>query len=174
MNYMLLNVFEQELYNEAKRLVNICYDEQSLLFCKTGNELFQKVQKKYQKFNINIELKLIELCIKKSDGIDYNREQVDLNKLTNHLLKYVEYKKKYFKVDLINVSKQIASEIIKNNDKYKNESIFETIPNLCNKYIKSHNDEVDYATIIMLLEEKLRKKNKMLKNSNINSLVDIS
>ena len=57
--------------------------------------------------------------------------------------------------DLFEATYIIANDIIKNIKKYQEESLYTLIPKLAKKYIKFHNDSVDWECVVMLLDQEL-------------------
>lgn len=164
----LLEAFENELLNEAKRLVPIVYTEKSLIKCLTGNELYEKIDNRFENFYIDIELRTCRLCDIKASNEDYKSDIVDINKVIEHSNKCIKHKKDYDDEDLHIITNKIAKDIIYN--KYTNETIYSIIPKLCNKYMKTHNDSVEHTAIIMLLEDELYDKGYILRDTDLNKL----
>lgn len=169
MEYKLLKIFKDELYDEAKRLVPICYDQDDLLNC-SFEKLHDNLNKKYQKFEINFHLILTGLCILKNEGKEYLSESANYKELIDHHLRLINGKKEKDNEDLYEATKIIAEDIIKNRIKYKNESLYSLIPDLSKKYIRFHNDSVDWECIVMLLEGELKNRGYYLKSTNLKDL----
>ena len=68
MDKRLFSLFENELLNEAKRIVSLVYNEKELIKFNT-KEYKKFINKKYKLFSIDIELLLLGLCGMKFDGI---------------------------------------------------------------------------------------------------------
>lgn len=77
MKYGLLRIFRNELFEEAKRLVPICYVDNDLLNC-SFELLHENLNERYKNFEVDFHLMLPGLCIMKKDGKDYLNEQLDL------------------------------------------------------------------------------------------------
>lgn len=152
--YKLLRNAEEELLEEAKRIVPIVYDENSIMYLKDYATINNSISKIYRNYNIDIEFRLIKLCSEKHERRDYlNLKYGDLNESIEHKKMYIDYKLKNKEDDLYEVSRKMAEDIKRNIVKYKNKSLFEIIPKLSKKYIKSHYDSVDFMTLFMLLEK---------------------
>ena len=72
--------------------------------------------------------------------------------------------------DLFEATHLITEDIIKNKEKYNNESLYTLIPKLAKKYVKFHNDSVDWECIVMILEQELEEQGYSLKSTNISDL----
>ena len=171
MKYKLLYSFRTELFNEAKRLVDLTYDKDDFMFCNS-EKFEQELNNKYIKFNTSTHLLLIGLCMMKSENKDYMNEKVNYEELIEHYERYIPYKEKNDKISFKKIAKLCAEELINNYDKYSSLSLYEFIPMMASKYMKCHNDSVDYEAIVMLLEEELSNLNKKLKNNDLNSLIE--
>ncbi len=169
MKYTLLKLFKNELYNEAKRLVSICYLDDDLLNC-SYDKLKDNINKKYKLFEVDIHMMTISLCIMKSEGKNYRNDKLDLDKLINHNLKVIDGKKEMYNEDLHEIANIISDDIIMNYESYNDETLFSLIPKLTKKYAKFHNDSVDWECIIMLLDEQFKNKNYLLESTNISLL----
>ena len=169
MNNQLFINFKEEIYNEAKRLVPIVYDGSDFLSCNL-DKLKKELNIKYKDFETEFHLLVSGLCVSKSDGEDYKKSSSDIVKLTEHYNKLIDWKKETDHCDLNLITDSIVKDIIKNKDKYKNESLFTIIPKLSKKYIKCHNDSVDWTCIVMLLSEKFRARKYELTSTDIKYL----
>ena len=172
MEYKLLMVFKDELYDEAKRLVPICYDQKDLLNC-SFEKLHNNLNKKYEKFEVTFHLILTGLCILKNEGKDYLNEKVNYKELIDHHLRVINGKKEKDNEDLYEATKIISEDIIKNREKYKKESLYTLIPKLSKKYITFHNDSFDWECIVMLLEQNLKEQGFNLESTNLSDLKKI-
>ena len=166
MKYKLLELFRNELYDEAKRLVPICYDDNDLLNC-SFELLHDNLNSRYKDFEVNFHLMLPGLCIMKNEGKDYLNDQIDFKQTIDHHLKVINGKKDMNDEDLFEVTHTIAEDIIKNKEKYNNESLYLLIPKLAKKYVRFHNDSVDWECIVMLLEEELKQLGYKLESTNV-------
>ena len=169
MKYKLLEIFRNELYDEAKRLVPICYDDNDLLNC-SFKLLHDNLNSRYKDFEVNFHLMLPGLCIMKNEGRDYLNDQIDFKQTIDHHLKVINGKKDMNDEDLFAATHIIAEDIIKNIKKYNNESLYSLIPKLAKKYVKFHNDSVDWECIVMILEQELEEQGYSLKSTNISDL----
>ena len=169
MKYKLLEIFRNELYDEAKRLVPICYDDNDLLNC-SFELLHENLNSRYKDFEVNFHLMLPGLCIMKNEGRDYLNDQIDFKQTIDHHLKVINGKKDMNDEDLFEATHIIAEDIIKNIKKYNNESLYSLIPKLAKKYVKFHNDSVDWECIVMLLEQELKQLGYKLESTNISEL----
>lgn len=171
MKYRLLYLFRSELFEEAKRLVDITYDKNDFMLC--DSDIFEKeLNKKYKNFNTSVHLLLIGLCSMKNNNEDYMREKVNYDEVVEHYERYIPYKEKNDKISFKEIAKQCADELVNNYNKYSNLSLYEFIPIMASKYMKCHNDSVDHEAIVMLLEEELSNLNKKLENNDLNSLIE--
>ena len=110
------------------------------------------------------------LCIMKKEGKDYLNDQLDYNQMIEHHLRVINGKKEIDNEDLNEAAHIITEDIIKNREKYDNESLYSLIPKLAKKYIKFHNDSVDWECIVMLLEQEFKEQGYYLKSTNISEL----
>ena len=69
--------------------------------------------------------------------------------------------------DLYEATHIIAEDIINNIKKYNDESLYSLIPKLAKKYVKFHNDSVDWECIVMLLEQELKQLGYKLESTNV-------
>ena len=70
MDTELFKIFETELFNEAKRIVPLVYNEKELF--RFSTKKYKKyILDKYKLFNIDIELLLVGLCGMKHDEEDW-------------------------------------------------------------------------------------------------------
>ena len=169
MEYKLLKMFKNELYAEAKKLVNSCYDENDLINC-SYDALKENVDNKYKSFIVDLHMMTVSLCIMKNEGKKYEDEQINYKELIDHHLKVIDGKKEIYNQDLREIANKVANDIIINSNIYNAESLYSLIPKLTKKYAKFHNESVDWECIVMLLEEELAKKNLMLTSSDIKDL----
>lgn len=166
MDKNLLILFQEELFNEAKRIVPLVYDEKEVLLFNIKN--YKKyINKKYKLFSIDIELFLIGLCEMKFDGIDWEYDKLDMKKNINHHIKVLNYDKTEFGTNVEETIDNVAKEIVSNYSKYKNKSLFEVMPKLVTKYMKAHNDSVEHKAYILYLNNALKKYAKYLPTTNL-------
>ena len=156
MSTILLSRVNKSMYDEAKRLLQILYDEKKLFYCNE-EKVWKYINADYKYFSTYIELKLIELSILKHEKENYLNWEGNLDNEKRHYIKYKDYKLINEKINLDVVASKISQEIISNYNLYKNCSVFIVIPKLCKKYIKGHHDSVDYMTIYLLLNPKIDK-----------------
>ena len=69
--------------------------------------------------------------------------------------------------DLYEATHIIAEDIINNIKKYNDEELYSLIPKLAKKYVKFHNDSVDWECIVMLLEQELKQLGYKLESTNV-------
>ena len=148
MKYKLYINAENELANEARRLVPLLYNKKSLLFCNT-EKIKDYINPIYNDFSILIEFRLIDFCYELANNLKA-KSNYDFQKSINHYKKYMDYKNKRENIDLYAITKKMIKEI---NSTYKNESLFKTIPVLAKKYINGHYDSVDYMCIFIVMDE---------------------
>ena len=72
--------------------------------------------------------------------------------------------------DLFEATHKIVEDIIKNKEKYNSESLYSLIPKLAKKYVKFHNDSIDWECIVMLMEKELNSNNYSLSSCNLKDL----
>ena len=170
MKYELLKKFRNEMFDEAKRLVELVYKEDDV-FYNDRDKFELELDNKFKDFSICIDLLLIPLCHMKYENMDYMKDKIDIKRYIDHYKRYIPYKEAMGDINMEDITYKIAEDIVKN--KYSDKSLFEIIPKLADKYMKCHNDSVDHEAIVMLLEEQLLKFNKKLENCNLNSLVEV-
>lgn len=172
MDTKLFEMFEEELFDEAKRIVPLVYNEKELF--RFSTEKYKKyILDKYKLFNIDIELLLVGLCGMKYDGENWQNDKIDIEKSINHHMQVLEYDKKEFKANIDETIDNVAKDIVDNYEKYKNQSLFEIMPKLVSKYMKTHNDSVEHKAYVLLLNDSLKKYGKYLKSTNLSDLEDI-
>ena len=169
MKYGLLKIFRNELFDEAKRLVPFCYDDKDLLNC-SFELLHNNLNKKYKDFEVDFHLMLSGLCIMKKEGKDYLNDKIDYKQTIDHHFRVIYGKKEMYNEDLFEATYIIANDIIKNIKKYQEELLYTLIPKLAKKYIKFHNDSVDWECIVMLMEKELNSNNYSLSSCNLKDL----
>ena len=170
MEKSLLYLVEEELLNEAKRVVPIVYDEKELLSCKSGEVIRKNINPLYEEFYTELELRTIPLCCMKKEGKDYLQEKVDLKPTIEHFKKYKSYKEEMNNINIDFIVDSIALDLI--NNKY-DDSIFIIMPKLLDNYMKCHHDSVDCRAIIWLLDDSLKKHNYKLTSTNLSDLQEI-
>lgn len=169
-NLLLYNC-EKELQEEAIRLVPLTYNQSAICFCCGEQKMKKLLNPKYKFFDTEIYLRLVPLCCMKHEGEDYEKANMEYGKTIKHFQKYRPYKEETDKIDMEKIVDLIASDISKN--KYENDNLFVLIPNLAKKYMKVHNDSVDYRMIIWLLNNSLKKMHLSLNTSSLKDLVNI-
>lgn len=172
MDKRLFSLFEAELLNEAKRKVPLVYNEKELTKFNT-KEYNKFINKKYKLFSIDIELLLLGLCGMKFDGEDWENDKYDVEKSIEHHRKVLEYDKKEFGANVEETIDNVAKDIVDNYSKYKTQSLFEIIPVLVSKYMKTHNDSVEHKAYVLYLNNSLKKYGKYLPTTNLISLRNI-
>lgn len=172
MNTELFKMFEEELFDEAKRIVPLVYNNKDLFNFDT-KKYKKYILDKYKLFSIDIELLLVELCGMKHDGEDWENDKFDIEKSIEHHCKVLEYDKKEFGANVEETIDLVAKDIIDNYDKYKKQSLFEIMPNLVRKYMNTHNDSVEHKAYVLYLNNSLKKYGKYLKSTNLSDLEDI-
>lgn len=172
MDTELFKMFEEELFDEAKRIVPLVYNNKDLFNFDT-KKYKKYILDKYKLFSIDIELLLVELCGMKHDGEDWENDKFDIEKSIEHHCKVLEYDKKEFDANVEETIDLVAKDIIDNYDKYKKQSLFEIMPNLVRKYMNTHNDSVEHKAYVLYLNNSLKKYGKYLKSTNLSDLEDI-
>lgn len=172
MDINLFSLFDEELFNEAKRLVPIVYNEES--FFSYDEKKFKKnLKKKYKAFYISIKLFLIGLCNMKEKNEDWKNDKLDIKKRVKHHKEVLEYDKITFNANIEETIDEVAKDIINNYNNYKNKSLFEIMPTLVSKYMKTHNDSVEHQAYVLYLNKALKKYGKSLTTTNLRDLQDI-
>lgn len=172
MDKRLFSLFEAKLLNEAKRKVPLVYNEKELTKFNT-KEYNKFINKKYKLFSIDIELLLLGLCGMKFDGEDWENDKYDVEKSIEHHRKVLEYDKKEFGANVEETIDNVAKDIVDNYSKYKTQSLFEIIPVLVSKYMKTHNDSVEHKAYVLYLNNSLKKYGKYLPTTNLIDLRNI-
>ena len=172
MDKKLFTLFEEEIFAEAKRIVPLVYDEKDLIKFDIDN--YKKyIDKKYKLFSIDIELLLVGLCGMKHDGEDWENDEFDIKKSIAHHKQVLEYDKKEFKANVEETIDNVAKDIVDNYSKYKTQSLFEVMPVLVSKYMKTHNDSVEHKAYVLYLNNSLKKYGKYLPTTNLIDLRNI-
>lgn len=172
MDKRLFSLFEAELLNEAKRKVPLVYNEKEITKFNT-KEYNKFINKKYKLFSIDIELLLLGLYGMKFDGEDWENDKYDVEKSIEHHRKVLEYDKKEFGANVEETIDNVAKDIVDNYSKYKTQSLFEIIPVLVSKYMKTHNDSVEHKAYVLYLNNSLKKYGKYLPTTNLIDLRNI-
>lgn len=172
MDKRLFSLFEAELFTEAKRIVPLVYNEKELTKFNT-KEYKKFINKKYKLFSIDIELLLFGLCGMKFDGEDWENDKYDVEKSIDHHRKVLEYDKKEFGANVEETIDNVAKDIVDNYSKYKTQSLFEIMPVLVTKYMKTHNDSVEHKAYVLYLNNSLKKYGKYLPTTNLIDLRNI-
>lgn len=162
----LLEKAEKELYDEAKRITSLLYDDNFLCLFDM-DKYYDILNPLYKFFSTDIKLRVMKLCDIKYNGDDYQNYMPDILSSVDHHTKYVNYKIEQSNINLNKIVKEIAKDISENIKKYKGKSIFVIIPKLSKKYIHGHYDSVDYIAIIMLLNSALKENNIYLNDTII-------
>ena len=76
----------------------------------------------------------------------------------------MKYDKKEFKANVEVTIDNVAKDIVDNYSKYKIQSLFEIMPVLVSKYMKTHNDSVEHKAYVLYLNNSLKKIWKILTN----------
>lgn len=172
MDKELFGQFQNELLEEAKRIVPLVYNEKKLSLFNISD--YKKyVNRRYNNFMIDIELLLIGLCGMKFDGLDWENKSYDLNKGVEHHKRVLKYDEDEFGANVQETIDNVANEIVNNYDKYKGKSLFDVIPLLVKKYMNSHNDSVEHAAYVLYLNNSLKKLGKFLPTTNLCDLQTI-
>lgn len=172
MDIDLFTLFEKELFNEAKRIVPLVYNDEDLFNFDT-KKYKKYIFDRYKLFSIDIELLLVGLCGMKHDGEDWENDEFDIEKSINHHKQVLEYDKKEFKANVEETIDNVAKDIVDNYSKYKEQSLFEVMPILVSKYMKTHNDSVEHKAYVLYLNNSLKKYGKYLPTTNLIDLRNI-
>lgn len=172
MDCKLFILFQEELFNEAKRIVPIVYNENCFLRFDTEN--YRKfINEKYKYFNIDIELFLVGLCGMKFDGEDWKNDKLDIPKSVEHHKNVLKFEKEVFGANIEETLECIGEELVNNYDSYKNETLFNVMPSLVSKYMKTHNDSVEHKAYILYLNDVLKRYGKYLPSTNLCDIQNI-
>ena len=172
MDIDLFTLFEKELFNEAKRIVHLVYNDEDL-FNFDPKKYKKYIFDRYKLFSIDIELLLVGLCGMKHNGEDWENDEFDIEKSINHHKQVLEYDKKEFKANVEETIDNVAKDIVDNYSKYKTQSLFEVMPVLVSKYMKTHNDSVEHKAYVLYLNNSLKKYGKYLPTTNLIDLRNI-
>ena len=172
MDKKLFTKFQYELFDEAKRIVPLADDEKRLMKYNE-NKYKNYLDKKYKSFKITIELFLAGLCGLKADGKDWENEKLNMLERIEHHKKVLEYDKEERGSNVEETVDLVAKDIVDNYDKYKNQSLFEIMPILVSKYMKTHNDSVEHQAYVLYLNNSLKKYGKYLSTTNLIDLRNI-
>lgn len=172
MDTELFKMFEEELFGEAKRIVPLVYNNKYLFNFDT-KKYKKYILDKYKLFSIDIELLLVGLCGMKHDGEDWENDKFDVKKSIAHHKQVLEYDKKKFKANVKETIDNVAKDIVDNYSNYKTQSLFEIMPVLVSKYMKTHNDSVEHKAYVLYLNNSLKKYGKFLPTTNLLDLRNI-
>ena len=179
MDTELFKMFEEELFDEAKRIVPLVYNNKDLFNFDTKKYKKYILDVKTYKFEsyydngLDIELLLVGLCGMKHDGEDWENDKFDVKKSIAHHKQVLEYDKKEFKANVEETIDNVAKDIVDNYSKYKTQSLFEIMPVLVSKYMKTHNDSVEHKAYVLYLNNSLKKYGKFLPTTNLLDLRNI-
>lgn len=136
----------EKYFDEESKKYSVQFHDNSILGFDS-DKMKELLDNKVKNYYVVFQLRMINYCyaISKKENMDlYN---TDIDKMLEYYEKYYEYKKE--EEDLNVIAKNIKIDITKIND----------IPYLLNevemqskKLMKTHNDSVDYLTIIYLLK----------------------
>ena len=172
MDTKLFKMFEEELFNEAKRIVPLVYNDDDLFNFDT-KKYKKYIFDRYKLFSIDIELLLVGLCGMKHNGEDWENDEFDIKKSIAHHKQVLEYDKKEFKANVDETIDNVANDIVENYSKYQTKSLFEIMPVLVSKYMKTHNDSVEHKAYVLYLNNFLKKYGKYLPTTNLIDLRNI-
>ena len=172
MDIDLFTLFEKELFNEAKRIVPLVYNDEDLFNFDT-KKYKKYIFDRYKLFSIDIELLLVGLCGMKHNGEDWENDEFDIKKSIAHHKQVLEYDKKEFKSNVDETIDNVAKDIVENYSKYQTKSLFEIMPVLVSKYMKTHNDSVEHKAYVLYLNNSLKKYGKYLPTTNLIDLRNI-
>ena len=111
-------------------------------------------------------LKIVQLVSELND-------EFDIEKSINYHKQVLEYDKKEFKANVEETIDNVAKDIVDNYSKYKEQSLFEVMPILVSKYMKTHNDSVEHKAYVLYLNNSLKKYGKYLPTTNLIDLRNI-
>lgn len=109
----------------------------------------------------------------KHEGEDWENDKLDIDKSIEHHKNVLEYKKEEDNANIEEIIDNVAKDIVDNYDKYKKLSLFEIMPKLVTKYMKSHNDSVEHKAFVLYLNNALKSYGKYLPTTNLSELKDI-
>ena len=109
----------------------------------------------------------------KYDGEDWENDEFDIKKSIAHHKQVLKYDKKEFKANVEETIDNVAKDIVDNYSIYKTQSLFEVMPVLVSKYMKTHNDSVEHKAYVLYLNNSLKKYGKYLSTTNLIDLRNI-
>lgn len=157
MKYKLLEKTEQYFDNEAKRIINIIYDENNQFGFGT-KDMLKHLDVRIKEYYIHIELRMFGYNEAKKDKEDLSKYDYNLDKVIGHYKKYIQYikiNKKYLTEDFIQELYLFAKTEILNE---QIEELLFKIFLFSKQNIKEHWDTVDCMALICLLDENFIKE----------------
>ena len=157
MEHKLLSVVEKYFDDEAKRIVNIIYDEKDSLGFNT-KDMLRQIDKRIGDYYIHLELRMIGYCEAIKNNEKLSKYDYSLDKTLLHYHKYIEYikkNKKYLNKKFLNQLYTYIKVYIDNNDVV---GLLEKVNEYAKNHIKEHWDTVDCIALICLLDENFIKE----------------
>ena len=103
----------------------------------------------------------------KFDGEDWKNDKLDIPKSVEHHKNVLKFEKEVFGANIEETLECIGEELVNNYDSYKNETLFNVMPSLVSKYMKTHNDSVEHKAYILYLNDVLKRYGKYLPSTNL-------
>jgi hypothetical protein len=175
MNHKILKMTDDELEEEAKRLMPLLYNDFITPGIDYSKKLNRKLNKKFKYFRTEIELRIYDLCSLQQEGVDIKSYKRDFKHYMNYLKEYCNYclsgEISYKNHSL--VADKIAKEIIDNYQNYNDKDLIEIIGNFNEKYLPEHNDSVDANAVFLFLDESFEKKGYELTSISPINIIDL-
>ena len=145
MSKKLIEQVEKYFDEESKKYSMQLHDNSILGF--DSDKMKELLDNKVKNYYAVFQLRMINYCyaISKKENMDLNN--TDIDKMLEYYEEYYEYKKE--EEDLKVIAKNIKIDITKINDIAY---LLNEVEMQSKKLMKTHNDSVDYLTIIYLLK----------------------
>lgn len=145
MSKKVIEQVEKYFDEESKRYSMQLHDDS--IFGFDSDKMKKMLDSKVKDYYTVFQLRMIKYCESISKKEDLNLNDTDINKMVEYYEKYYEYKKK--EEDLKIIANNIIIDINKLND---TAYLLSEVETQSKKLMKTHNDSVDYLTIIYLLD----------------------
>lgn len=157
MNYKILENIENYFDKEAKRIINIIYDDSNQFGFDT-EDMLKYLDKRIKEYYIHIELRMFGYNEAIKNKEELSKYDYNLEKVVNHYRKYIQYittNKKYLNKNFIRKLYLYVEKELLNN--YIEDLLFKVFQ-FAKQNIKEHWDTVDCMALICLLDENFIKE----------------
>lgn len=152
MTYKYLENVENYFDNEAKRIIDIIYNDSSQFGFNT-KDMLKHIDERIKEYYIHVELRMFGYNEAIKNKEDLSKYDFILEKVVNHYEKYIQYvtaNKKYLNENFIKkLYLYVENELFNNNI----EDLLFKVFKFAKQNIKEHWDTVDCIALIYLLDK---------------------